>query len=188
MSFFQTSSSAKGRIPPPVLSALVLVLLLPINALAGPAEEHGLFKSGEGSLRWFGISVFTAQLWTRPDSSQGALYDRPVMLSIEYDWNVSRQRILRATREEWKRLDGQLDAREISWLDALAGIFPDVRSGENLSSLVMPGSGTQFFLGDNEIGRIDDADFGQSFLAIWLDENTRDTRLREGLLNQLPAT
>jgi hypothetical protein len=38
------------------------------------------------------------------------------------------------------------------------------------------------------MGRIDDAEFGQSFLAIWLDQNARDTRVREALLNRLPAT
>ncbi len=188
MSFFQTSSSANCRIPPPVLSAAILVLLIPINAFAGPAEEHGLFKTGEGSLKRFGMSIYTAQLWTGPDVSQGALYERPVMLRIVYDWNVSRDRILKATRDEWKRLDGELDSREVKWLDDLAEIYPNIRSGEKLSSLVIPNSGTRFYLDDNEIGRIDDADFGQSFLAIWLDENTRDSRLRDGLLNRLPAT
>ncbi len=113
------------------------------------------------------------------------MYDRPVMLRIEYDWNVSRERILKSTRAEWKRLDGKLDAREQNWLNELAAIYPDIRSGEYLSSLILPGSGTRFYLGDNEIGRIDDTEFGQSFLAIWLDENARDSRVREGLLNQL---
>jgi len=159
--------------------------LAPINALAGPAEEHGLFKSGEGSLKRFGIPIYTAQLWIGRDVAQEELYDQPVMLRIAYDWNVSRDRFLQATRQEWKRLDGELDSREKEWLDELAGIYPDIKSGEKLSSLVIPDSGTRFYLDDNEIGRIDDADFGQSFLAIWLDENTRDTRMRAGLLSRL---
>jgi len=90
--------------------------------------------------------------------------------------------------EQWQQLDGKLDAQELRWLDALADILPDMESGQRLASLSLPGKETRFFVNEQEIGRIEDAAFGQAFLAIWLDKNTSEKKLREQLLKSLSPT
>ena len=58
----------------------------------------------------------------------------------------------------------------------------DVKAGDSISSLFIPGKGTRFYFGQREIGYIIDNDFGPAFLAIWLDPNTREKRMRKNLL------
>jgi hypothetical protein len=50
---------------------------------------------------------------------------------------------------------------------------------------VLPDGQTIFYKGKQEIGRVDDAEFGPAFLSIWLDPNTRSKPLRAKLLKTL---
>jgi hypothetical protein len=170
----------------PIAAVLLLIAqLFPTVSSAGPAEEFDLTKLGEGKLRWFGLSIYTASLWSESDASLAGFYDSQIMLSLNYARNIKKERILDTTRDEWKKLDGKFDEREAAWLIQLAEIFPDISAGDRLSSLVIPGKETRFFLDDKEIGRITDADFGPAFLAIWLDPNTSSKPIRAKLLDKL---
>jgi hypothetical protein len=165
--------------------AAALIILIPALTSASPGEELGLTKLGEGKLRWFGLSIYTASLWSNSETSLGNFYENPVLLTISYDRNISKDRILQTTRQEWERLDGVFDEREALWIESLTRIFPDVKAGDQISSLVLPDGQTHFFLGKQEIGRVDDAEFGPAFLSIWLDPNTRSKPVRAKLLNTL---
>ena len=104
------------------------------------------------------------------------------MLQINYERNVSRERIMKITRKEWRRLDVADRAQQQIWLNDLGALLPDVQRGDVLSSLTVPGKETRFYLAGREIGRIEDPAFGEAFLAIWLDPRTRAAKLREALL------
>jgi hypothetical protein len=171
--------------------AIILLVLIPLLALAGPdtspADHMGLMKFGEGKQKWFGLSIYTASLWGDSDSTLPEIYDNQVMLSINYTRDISSSRILETTRQEWKQLDGELDSREEAWIGYLAAFFPDINAGDQISSLVIPGEETRFYLGNEEIGRVRDAEFGPAFLAIWLDPNTSAKPLRTKLLRNVPT-
>jgi hypothetical protein len=167
------------------LTLVWILVVSPAMGFASPGESHGLTKLGEGQLRWFGLSIYTASLWTQPETTLNKFYETPVLLTIDYDRNISKERILESTRQEWERLDGEFDTQENLWIDSLTVFFPDIKAGDKLSSLVLPDGQTRIYLGTEEIGRVDDPDFGPAFLSIWLDPNARSKPLRKKLLNSL---
>ena len=67
---------------------------------------------------------------------------------------------------EWQRLDGEFDEKEQRWIAQLDQIYPDITKGNQLSTLVISGRETRFYLDDREIGIIDDPEFGPAFLEI----------------------
>ena len=151
------------------------------------AQSMELSKFGEGKKTWFGISVYTASLWGESDADSGDIYKQPLLLTINYDLNTSNARIIKSTRKEWQNVNGKPGAVEQTWLKQLADIFPDIRIGDQLSSLVIPERETRFYLNNKPIGRINDAGFGPAFMAIWLDPDTSAKRLRANLLANFPA-
>jgi hypothetical protein len=123
--------------------------------------------AGEGDLRWFGIKVYTAQLWVgRPGLRLDRLASAPFALELRYATGLKGSAIAERSLQEMERM-GYGDAqRRGRWLDAMKKLFPDVARG------------------DRPIGGVDDPDFARAFFAIWLDERTVAPALRESLLRQ----
>lgn len=144
--------------------------------------------AGEGELRWLGLKVYTAQLWT---GASGLRLDRlgsqPLALELKYLTRLKSDTIASSSAQEMERL-GQGDAqRRNQWLAEMRRVFPSVERGDRLTGVIEPGRGTRFFHNDKPIGQIDDPAFSAAFFAIWLDERTLAPSLRESLLKRAPS-
>lgn len=152
-------------------------------AVAAQLPEARL--AGEGDLRWFGLKVYTAQLWVgRPGLRIDRFASAPFALELRYATALKGAAIADRSLQEMERM-GYGDAqRRGRWLDAMKRLFPDVAKGDRLTGVHEPGRGARFFHNDRPIGGVDDADFASAFFAIWLDERTVAPALRESLLRQ----
>jgi hypothetical protein len=141
--------------------------------------------AGEGDLRWFGLKVYTAQLWVgRPGLRIDQLASAPFALELRYATALKGTAIADRSLQEMERM-GYGDAqRRGRWLDAMKRVFPDVARGDRLTGVHEPGRGARFFHNDRPIGGVDDPEFSSAFFAIWLDERTGAPVLRELLLRQ----
>lgn len=180
------ASCARHSPLPRVLLALLLLAAGQASALP-EAEGLGLVPVGQGKLTWFRLPIYTAELWASPDSTRASLDRHPRLLALTYARDIEAARIVKTTAQEWERLDGRLDARKQEWLVALQRIIPDVRKGDRIACYVDARGHAVFFKNGSEIGRVEDGEFGARFLAIWLDPETREPRVREQLLRGLPA-
>ncbi len=177
--------------------ALVLALLTPVTGLASDrplpaivADAIGALQPvGTGQLRWMGLRIYEATLWT-PDGeyNEGS---GPFALAIRYQRDIPSNRLVRTTMEEMERLDvGGPSVDE--WERRLSEIFPDVKPGDRIVGVALPDQGTRFVLergsetnGAAEvIGQIDDAAFTSAFFAIWLNKDTRLPGLRRELVGR----
>lgn len=144
--------------------------------------------SGEGELRWFGLKVYTAQLWT---GSAGLQPDRlgasPFALELRYATALSGPAIAERSAQEIERMGFGDGPRRERWLGAMKALFPNVGRGDRLTGVNRPGRGVTFFHNDRSIGAVDDADFAAAFFAIWLDERTVAPALRTALLARASA-
>jgi hypothetical protein len=145
--------------------------------------------AGEGELRWFGLKVYSAQLWVgRP----GLRIDRPAAspfaLDLRYATALKGQLIAERSAQEMERLGFGDAPQRTRWLEAMKRIFPDVARGDRLTGVHEPGRGTRFFYNDREIGMVDDPAFSDAFFAIWLDARTTAPALRESLVRQAADT
>lgn len=178
------------------LARLLLVLLCagPVTAAADAvpstvaAQMPQARLAGEGELRWLGLRVYTAQLWTGP---AGVRLDRlgssPLALELRYLTSLKSDTIASSSLQEMERL-GMGDAQRRSrWVAEMRRVFPNVARGDRLVGVIEPGRGTRFFHNDKPLGQIEDPEFSSAFFSIWLDERTVAPSLRESLLKRSPA-
>ena len=61
-------------------------------------------------------------------------------------------------------------------------VFPDLKAGDRLVGVSVPGKGTHFYSQDRPLGVVADPEFSPAFFGIWLDEKTSEPALRNQLL------
>jgi hypothetical protein len=177
-----------GMHPRVLALLLALATAAPAAATSAPASLEELQVVGSGELRWFGLEVYDARLLSPAGRLEGLPSAYPVALEITYRRNISSQRLVRTTKQEWGRLGPGLGlpGRAIlnGWLEELGGIWPDVSPGDRLIALVEPAGATRFYGNAGLLGTIEDPDFGPAFLGIWLHPDTRAAELRAELLGE----
>lgn len=180
-----------------IKALLGLPLLLALASTPAPAaplpavlvtNAPPLSQVGAGEGRKFGFHIYDASLWTRDgqlDAHLNGLRPRDVVaLHIEYKRRISGNLLVKAAINGWKRMT-ELDAYAwAAWSRSVATIWPDVKPGDSITTLVLPGRETRFYTRDKLLGVIDDPTFGPALLAIWLDPRSEYKKLRAALLGQ----
>lgn len=169
------------------LLLLALLLVLPAAAVNVPAVLPEPVCSaldscrmvGKGRLRWWGLHVYDAALW----SSNGRWQpDAPYVLDIVYARRISAVKLAETSIDEMRRLGVADEAKLVRWDAAMRGVFPDVREGSRLIGIYLPRRGAQFHSGERFLGSIEDPEFARRFFEIWLDPRTQVPELRAALL------
>ncbi len=168
-------------------SLLLGLALLLAPALYAAQELPGALRAqagnwrlqGQGEMRWFGFAIYSAELWLsgpRFDMSQ------PFALQLTYARDLSGDRLVTTSIDEIERLGTRDPALLASWRVQLARVFPDVKSGETITGVYMPGRGASFYHEGKLRGEIVDQNLARSFFEIWFDPRTRAPELRQRLL------
>jgi hypothetical protein len=147
------------------------------GALQPAAQDFRLL--GSGRMSWFGLQLYDVALWSpsaRFDASQ------PFALALRYLRGFKGDRIAERSVAEIERLGLGDPAKRAKWGAEMKRVFPDVVPGDTLTGVYRPGVGAEFFHRDAPIGRIADPEFARAFFSIWLDERTREPKLRERLI------
>lgn len=168
--------------------------LLALAAAAAAAEVPGHVgralgearAAGSGRLTWFGLHVYDARLYVPAGGFDARRYaEQPFVLELTYARRLAGRAIAERSEAEIARLGYGSAAQRARWGAAMAGLFPDVDSGQRLAGVHLPGQGARFYLDGRPLGRIDDPEFGAAFFAIWLDARTPAPDLRASLLGPL---
>ena len=144
-----------------------------IDAALNPAKLQG-----SGRLNWWGFHVYDASFYRpgNPSSQEFAL-------DIRYQRSFTGLSIANRSAEEMKKM-GVPDAQAVVWGKELAGVLPNIESGETLTAIYTPKQGTVFYHEGKRIAQIPGADFSKAFFGIWLDPKTSAPKLRNELLGQ----
>jgi hypothetical protein len=161
---------------------------MPLAGLAVPplpdsisARMPDLRPAGEGRLRWLGFHIYDAALWTRSDA---ITVKSEFALDIRYARNVAANRLVSTSVKEMRRLGFNDPAQLEKWTEQMARVFPDIRKGDRLTGVNLPGVGAEFYHNGQLVGMVPDAQFAVAFFSIWLDPRTREPELRESLIGQ----
>jgi hypothetical protein len=156
---------------------LFLVLLLACSA----AHAGNLTRLGEGTMRWFGLKIYEARLWTPGGAPDFA---RPLRLELRYARALRGAAIAERSDEEIARLGLGTPAERAVWLAAMRRLFPDVAPGDTLAGEHVPGFGARFQRNGAPLGEVADPAFSRAFFSIWLDPRTSAPELRAALLGR----
>ena len=159
-----------------IISILTIpLLMLSINSMATE------FKSvGQSRFEYYFWDVYDAKLATPSGNYQFGQH--PVKLSLTYLRDFAAKDIVKATNEQWQHL-GKTDLLG-KFDQQLLALWPDIKEGETLSFITdTQGIGT-FYHNDTKLGGIDDSQFADNFLAIWLSPKTSQPDMRKQLIGE----
>jgi hypothetical protein len=138
-------------------------------------------EAGQGRLTWWGLHIYDARLYVSGPAFRAG---EPFALALRYARDFEGQRIADTSVEEMRRLGFGNETDQRRWRDAMLALFPDVKRGDELIGVSVPGRGAVFFHNGRRIGEVDDPGFARAFFAIWLDPRTRAAELRQRLLGE----
>ena len=140
---------------------------------------------GSGDLRWFGLHIYSAKLWT-----ESLTFDAKASFALEltYHRHISRERFVDTSIDEMKRLRGNTISDEVlqRWKTHMARAFTDVNSGDQLIGVYLPQIGCRFYSRDKLLAEIKDTEFADAFFSIWFDPRSKDNELRQQLTGTKP--
>jgi hypothetical protein len=138
-----------------------------------------LAVSGSHRFRFLGFHVYDATLWT--PGGRGGL-EGAFALDIRYARHFSGRDLARRSIEEMRKQGLQDEAALARWAVEMERVFPDIRDGDRLFGVHVPGIGARFHAGERITGLVEDPAFARAFFAIWLGERTTQPAMRRALL------
>jgi hypothetical protein len=161
------------------LSALATV----VAAASWQAQLPDAQAVGHGVFRYFGFRIYDAELWSPTGRWVPA---QPYALVLRYHHDIGKARFIDTSIDEMVRsMGGKANAATLAgWRAAMERSFVDIRAGEQMAALFLPGQGVRFFHGDAPTAEIADPAFADAFAGIWQGKACRDPGLRAALLGQ----
>ena len=147
-------------------------------------EAASLKKVGEARLRVMLWSIYDSRLYTVDGQYREGT--RPLRLEIQYLRDIRSDALVSRTEEEWEAM-GRQHPRRNAWLSRLDALWPDITESDVLTLEIDANDVSTFLHNGERLGRIDDPDFGQQFIDIWLSEDCTRPALREALLGVTDA-
>ncbi|MEO6626763.1 MAG: chalcone isomerase family protein [Burkholderiaceae bacterium] len=171
---------------------LAAVLGLPAALANSPPPElqvhlPALTLSGQATLSFLGLDVYTARLWVAPGFRAQAYERHAFALELVYQRAFSSEDITRRSLDEMRRQPGAEPALLKTWEAALRAAIPDVRKGDRLIGVHRPGEGATFLANGKLTGALPDSAFARLFFGIWLAPESSELPMRAALLGPLAA-
>jgi hypothetical protein len=174
---------------------LAFALALAVTALSAHAVDApplpsqvlsiapNLKVQGGGELTFFGISVYDGYYWS---PTHGWTQDGPFALDLHYHRALEGAKIAERSVSEIAKLGYGTREQRARWGEEMRRMFPDVRRGDRLTGVNLPGGVVRYFHNGKSIGEIADPGFAQAFFGIWLDPKTSEGGFRQLLLGEKP--
>lgn len=146
------------------------------------AEVAGARLLGKGLLRFMGLRIYEARLFAAAAAEDWAA--APLALDLQYARSLDGAKIAERSLTEMRRLADIDNAKSTRWVTAMKQVFPDVKEGDRITGVHVPGMGARFFINGQMKGDIRDAEFARLFFGIWLSPKTSEPALRDALLGK----
>jgi Chalcone isomerase-like len=171
-----------------VLGPSLVSPALSARPLEAPSEVRAAMPQarmvGQGRLRYFGLHVYDAVLWSETPAAALSLDQHPLALELKYARSLKGPLIAERSLKEMRRVGEVNEADGQRWLAEMTRLFPDVAAGDRLTGVHRPGELARFYLNGQSRGELRDAAFARLFFDIWLSPRTSQPALRLALLGQ----
>ncbi|KPF51297.1 hypothetical protein IP87_09315 [beta proteobacterium AAP121] len=146
------------------------------------AEITGARLLGSGTLRFLGLKVYDARLWAGVAAPGADWQAVPFALELQYLRSLKGGAIAERSLKEMER-QGEIGAVDGErWLGNMQQLFPDVKPGDRITGVNLPGVGARFFINGQLRGELREVAFARMFFGIWLSPRTSEPAMREQLL------
>lgn len=174
-------------------------LLLGASALLAPARAFaqghavppevttdvaGARLLGKGLLRFLGLRIYEARLFVPAAAPGDDWAAAPLALELQYARSLDGAKIAERSLTEMRRQADIDNPKSARWVTAMKQVFPDVKEGDRITGINVPGMGARFFVNGQLKGDIRDPEFARLFFGIWLSPKTSEPALRDALLGK----
>ena len=142
--------------------------------------EECKFLNGQGLLRFFGLKIYQATLFSEHKS--GEIFNSKFFLRINYFRDFKGKDISKISFKEMHRLNLIAKEKESFWLAWMEENIPDIKKDDVLKGVYVPEEGIMLHHNEKLVATFSDKGFARSFFLIWLHENTSEPKLRQELL------
>lgn len=174
----------------PALQAPAAAPAAQASALAPPPEVTSLLPDarlhGSATLRFFGLDIYQASLWVPAGFDPARWQQHTFALQLTYLRDLKGHAIAQRAVTEMRRQDTLDDTLADQWEARMAALFPDVRRGDRITGVHLPGRGARFVANGRELGDVADPRFARMFFGIWLAPQTSEPGIRTALLRLRP--
>ncbi|MEY3969256.1 MAG: hypothetical protein RI968_415 [Pseudomonadota bacterium] len=144
---------------------------------------------GQGSLRFLGLRIYEASLFSVPNATgeskltaPNQVFNQPFVLQIHYARSISLEQLAERSIKEMEGLGLVPKSSREQWLAHLFKSFRAVNSGDRITGVFRPNRGASFYLNGVLVHEVADPQFAEAFFRIWLDPKTSEPSLRRALL------
>lgn len=138
---------------------------------------------GSGVLRFFGLRVYEARLWTAPAFVPDDYASHRLGLVLSYDRRLEGAAIAERSIAEMRRVGSFSEAQAQQWLTLMKQAFPDVKPGDRLLGWHDGQGLVRFFHNGRQTVETRDALYARLFFGIWLAPQSSAPALRQSLLS-----
>ncbi|MGX5174886.1 hypothetical protein ACUR5C_12765 [Aliikangiella sp. IMCC44653] len=110
--------------------------------------------------------------------------DTPVVVNLTYKREIKASELIAETAKQWQRFKIEPN-QQTQWLSRLESIWPNIREQDKLTFYIDNTKKTLFYHNERFIGEIDDSDFSDYFINIWVDPNGPYPKLTRELTSNL---
>lgn len=171
--------------------ALMALTVLPGRVAWASAPEadarlalQGKQVAGQALLRLWGFEIYEATLYAAEDFEPARYGQQRFGLELHYRRNFKGSDIARRSIDEMQGIEALAEAQSSRWQQAMSSLFPDVKPGDRILGVHVPGTGARFYLNGRLLGEVADEAFSARFFGIWLSPRTSQPRFRDTLLAQ----
>ena len=147
-------------------------------------EIPGAKLQGNGTLRFLGLRVYDARLWVGAAAPGADWGSTPLALELDYARSLDGVKIAERSLSEMRRQGDIAADGAARWLGAMKELFPDVKAGDRITGVNVPGQGARFYVNGRLKGDLRDVEFARYFFGIWLSTKTSEPALRAALLGK----
>jgi hypothetical protein len=137
---------------------------------------------GSGTMRFLAMRIYDARLWVGSGFAADRYGTHAFALELQYARAFDGADIAQRSIEEMRRIGNLDDAQADAWRVAMKRAFPDVKPGDRLTGLHLPGGTTRFFHNGQPTQVIEGQAFARLFFGIWLAPTTSEPALRRQLV------
>ncbi|MEL0629862.1 chalcone isomerase family protein [Psychromonas aquatilis] len=178
-----------------VIGIVIAIAIFLGNAVAKEVAQPPVWQKTltnevtKTDFKMVGNATFSYLLWdiyesylSTPSGKFSFDENQDLLYKIQYLRNIKAADLVDETENQWQKI-GLNKQQYTTYLSQLKSIWPDINKGDSLT-LVAKGSYSGFYYNNTFIGQINDTQFAQVFMSIWLSNETTEPNIRKQLLGE----
>jgi hypothetical protein len=148
------------------------------------AGEKALKLNGLGLRKKAIVKVYVGALYLETlskDAEQILAADQARAIRMQYLRGLTKEQLVDAFREGFE-MNARDKAGQKAAFEQMLALVPDVKAGDTLTFVYVPGKGTTVQAGNKDLGAFEGKGFADAVFAIWLGRKPPTEDLKKGML------